>query len=173
MPEKAPSVVPVFLQPAELLFAETPTRVRTILGSCVAITMRVPRLGLASAAHCLLPYAGAPVGKLSRAEALRYVDTTVAVMLGIFAQRGASPGELEIKIFGGADNLDRSKPGSGYRVGGRNVEAALQVLAEHGLAPVSSGVGGRWGRVIEFHTHTGDVFVRLLSSLPDGGREEA
>lgn len=151
-----------FLQPGELLTAETPMRVKTVLGSCVAITMRAPHLGVTAIAHCLLPEAGVPLDTIPREEALRYVDTTIELMLRGFAQRGAALQDIEIKLFGGADSLAEPNQGCGYCVGRRNVDSARAILAARGLAITASGVGGRQGRTIEFNTGTGEVYVRIL-----------
>ena len=163
------SVATVFLQPGGLFTGKAPTRVKTVLGSCVAITMREPNRGLAAMAHCLLPCAGVPAGELSRQEALRFVDTTIELMLKAFVRCGARPGNLEVKLFGGADGL--STRGSSMSVGARNVEVALAILASHGLSPAATVVGGRTGRVIEFDTASGEVRMRHLPSMPRG--EEA
>jgi chemotaxis protein CheD len=154
-----PMVMPrIHLQPAAAVVTDKPTMVHTVLGSCVAVTMRVARLGLAAAAHCLLPNAGAPAAALEEAEALRFVDTTIELMLGDFTRRGASLQEIEVKLFGGADNMGEG----GYQVGSRNVEAALAALAASGTMPAASSVGGTHGRTIDFNTATGEVAVRRL-----------
>src|ERR1017187_5592031 len=109
----------LFLQPAGLAMVEPPTRVKTVLGSCVASTRRSPRLGLSGMAHCLLPSAGVPAEGLPRAEALRYVDSSVDLMLREFARRGAFAEELEIKLLGGAGSGGGAGPGCGFCVGDR------------------------------------------------------
>jgi chemotaxis protein CheD len=158
----------VFLQPGELFTGHSPAHVKTVLGSCVAITVRDRRLGLAAMAHCLLPEAGAPADKLPRGEALRFVDTTIDLMLNSFWRQGARAGDLEVKLFGGADGLSLDSH-SGTGVGSRNVDAARALLAARGFIPAASGVGGRRGRVIEFDTESGEVRVRLLPRPRRGG----
>ena len=80
-----------------------------------------------------------------------------------------------MKLFGGAGQYEGLRE-AGFDVGLRNVEAALETLAACGLAPVSKGVGGRRGRLIEFDTFTGDVLVKRLpeahvSRIPRGALE--
>jgi chemotaxis protein CheD len=128
----------LFLQPAEAVFAESPAQVRTVLGSCVAVTMRAPRLGVAAAAHCVLPTAGAAAAALPHSEAFKYVDTAIDLMMLAFAQRGATAPEIEVKLFGGADSLGGPGSPDSCRVGKRNVEAALAALAERGIVPAAS-----------------------------------
>ena len=45
----------VFLQPGEFYFGEEKTRIRTLLGSCVAITLWHPKLRIGGMAHYMLP----------------------------------------------------------------------------------------------------------------------
>ena len=152
----------VFLQPAELFTATRPARVKTVVGSCLAITMRAGRLGLAAMAHSVLPRAGLPARQLPPRTALRYVDTTIELMLSLFRGYGATLVDIEIKIFGGADGLSRALADSGLAVGNRNIQSAETALHAHSLTAAVSGVGGTRGRVIEFDTLTGDVFVKPL-----------
>jgi len=112
--------------------------------------------------HCLLPRAAAAAGSMPEAEALRYVDTAIELMLTAFARIGVVPAEIETKLFGGADRIHRGNPNHGYRVGRRNIEAALEVLRGRGIVPAVLEVGGRNGRVIDFDTATGLVMVRRL-----------
>ena len=156
----------IFLQPGDIFPASRPARVKTVLGSCVAIVMRSPRLHLAAMAHCLLPTAGAPADSISRQDALRYVDTTVELMVRLFASKGVALAELECKLFGGADRMVDSVTGQGFFVGRRNVETARITLATRGLAVIASDCGGSRGRVLEFDTATGSVAVKMLPCEP-------
>jgi chemotaxis protein CheD len=161
----------VFLKPGEWILADAPTHVKTILGSCVAITVRSPRLGLAAMTHCLLPSAGEAIESLEDADAARYVDSALDIVFDKFAQRGALPSELEVKLVGGADGLTQDLSRGRYSVGARNVRTALGEIAKRGITPSASVVGGQTGRVMVFDTATGDLFVkRLTGSLPERHR---
>jgi chemotaxis protein CheD len=156
----ASSIEPrVFLQPGELFTSESPVKVKTVLGSCVAIVMRAPLRGMAAISHCMLPEAGDAGRVLPRGEALRYVDATVEIMMRGFSARGIGHGELEAKLFGGAQQAAQET----YRIGYKNVEAARAALARHGIAVVESVTGGRHGTVIEVDTGIGVVLVKRLS----------
>ena len=140
-----------------------PGRVKTVLGSCVAITMRERISGVSAIVHCLLPNAGMPFDSLPPGDCYRYVDSAVAGMLDGFARRGVRSRDLEIKLFGGSDHLEKLPGTEFFHVGSRNVASALDALWARGLAPLSQGVGGRRGRLIEFDTCTGAVLVSRLS----------
>jgi len=162
-PEEAASNY-VFLKPGEWVLADEPTRVKTILGSCVAVTVRSPRLGLAAVTHCLLPNAGEAGESVDDTTAPRYVDSALDIVFDAFARRGALLAELEVKLVGGADGLTREMSRGRYSVGARNVRTALQEIASRGLTPAVSVVGGRAGRVLVFDTATGNLFVKQLVS---------
>ena len=48
-------ILEIFLQPGEFYFGEGKTRIRTLLGSCVAITLWHPRLHIGGMSHYMLP----------------------------------------------------------------------------------------------------------------------
>lgn len=150
----------VFLHPGELFTSCTPVSVKTVLGSCLAVTMRSPRLGMAAMAHCLLPTSGLSASVLSRPEALRYVDSTIELMLQSFAARGVAREELEIKLFGGAGAVELER----YGVGRRNIAAAQSILSRYGISATANATGGRRGMAIVFNTGTGAVLVKRLHS---------
>ena len=151
----------VFLGPAEIVVTREPVRVKTVLGSCVAITMYVRRLGWTAIVHCLLPRAYSSARAVGSEEALRYVDTAVEVMCHEALRQGAQSREMEIKLFGGAETLfgGQRQP---YQVGRMNVKVAEETLAARGLAVAARCTGGTRGRVIEFDCQNGSVLVRKL-----------
>ena len=150
---------PLFLQPAEMAMVRAPRRMKTVLGSCVAVVMRAPRLGMALMTHCMLPHSGAAARVVSQTESLKYVDSAIELMFLAFARRGVAAEELEIKLFGGADRMEAD---SAYKVGRRNIDAALEALAARGIVPAAGSVGGRRGRVILYDAATGETQVKIL-----------
>lgn len=85
MPELGTPDAMIFLYPGEIVTTADPVSVKTILGSCVAITMRSPRAGFAAMAHCLLPSSG--WSRIPDHEATRYVDATIDMLLRFFSER--------------------------------------------------------------------------------------
>jgi chemotaxis receptor (MCP) glutamine deamidase CheD len=45
----------IYLQPGESHLVKEPTILRTLLGSCVGIAFRIPRLGVGALCHPMLP----------------------------------------------------------------------------------------------------------------------
>jgi chemotaxis protein CheD len=91
------------------------------------------------------------------------VDFSIRYLVQQFEVLGACRRELVVKLFGGADVLpvaetSRERP----TVGAQNCIVAAEVLAEEGLTVSASDIGGRSGRIIHFHTGTGEVLLRRL-----------
>lgn len=97
----------------------------------------------------------------ARATTGRYVDSVIVQIAREFEELGAHPGEIEVKLFGGADVLAGS--GRITTVGKMNCGAATRVLEELGFRPIATRLGGTQGVFIEFHTGTGEVLLRRLA----------
>lgn len=150
-----------FLKPGELYFGSEPTVVSTLLGSCVAITMYSARHRIGAICHALLPRCRnrQPCSGLYP-EGAKYVECCIELMLSGLKQRGVAKQEIEAKVFGGANMFEVAKEAS--TVGRQNVEKALQLLESAGVRVVGSDLGGEKGRKLFFHTHTGEVFLKVL-----------
>jgi chemotaxis receptor (MCP) glutamine deamidase CheD len=100
-----------FLEPGEVAFAEAPACLRTLLGSCVAITFWHPQRALGAMCHFLVPLrpaseAGPPNGK--------YASDAIAVITQRFRTRGLAPEAFEVKLFGGG-NMFPDLPLNGFQ----------------------------------------------------------
>ena len=154
----------VYLKPGEMAVRDVPTRVTTVLGSCVAVTMYVSRFRVGAICHALLPRCRER-GQCQTgcAEPFKYVNCVVPEMIEAIKRRGARPRDIEVKLFGGAD-MFAPMPGSrrSVSVGGENVEEAIRAVEAFGLRIKVSDVGGTRGRKIFFFTHTGEVWLKRL-----------
>jgi chemotaxis protein methyltransferase CheR len=157
----------IYLKPAELCISDRPAIVRTVLGSCLAVTMYNRRLGVSAVCHALLPQPDKkePASHKETSEKLKYVTSVIPEMLTKMRDYGIKLDEIEVKIFGGADMLstqpasDKNRP-----VGKLNVEMAFKLIKTEGLQVKTSDVGGSFGRKIFFYTHTGEVLLKRLRS---------
>lgn len=156
-------ITDVFLHPGEYHFAHGPAKIQTILGSCVAFTMRDPLSGRAAMCHCLLPQMPAEEKRNnsnSNMDIFRYVDTSFDAMLSEFQRYGVPPERLEIKLFGGANVLLRMS--KNLAIGSLNWQQARQSLQKCKLGLRAHDIGGEAGRRLLFETATGEVFVKTL-----------
>ncbi len=160
----SPAASTVYLKPGELSIATSPTRVSTVLGSCVSLTLYCRRLSVGAICHAILPY-----GK--KEASFRHVDSCIRYMLKRFDEQGIGRREIEVKLFGGADMLTGpSGRTTSLSVGQQNVDAALLMVEKEGLQLAASNVRGSQGRRIHFYTHTGEVLLKRFgtSSLQTG-----
>lgn len=154
----------VYVQPGESHLVREPVILRTLLGSCVGIAFRVPRLGLGALCHPMLPRSPAkPPQPLGRSAGRRFVDFTIRDMARQLDSLGARREEVEVKIFGGGDVLLVGNESTRPTVGKLNIETAKRVLAEEGFAITASSLGGRRGVNIHFNTMTGEVLLQRHS----------
>ena len=154
----------LYLKPGEYYLGDHPTKVTTVLGSCVAVSMYHRPSGLAAICHAVAPDCDATASCPSGCPKLqRYVRCMIPAMVHAFSSRGVSPANIETKLFGGAAMIDgdnRRDPGK--LVGAQNIAAAREVIQQCGLVLKSSDVGGRVGRKIIFETATGDILLKRL-----------
>jgi len=161
----------VHVQPGECCLMTRPANLRTVLGSCVGITFRVPRLGIGALCHPMLPHC--PVKRLGDREGNRYVDCAIREMARQLNSLGASRAETQVKLFGGADVLAVTDGRSRPTVGKLNSEMALRTLGEEGFSIAASSLGGISGVQIQFRTDTGEVFLRRLDGCEAKGRSKS
>jgi chemotaxis protein CheD len=151
----------VYVQPGESHLVREPAILRTLLGSCVGIAFRVPRLGLGALCHPMLPRSPArPPAPLTRSAGRRYVDFAIMDLARQFDALGARREEVEVKLFGGGDVLVMVDNSARPSVGKLNIESAIRVLDEEGFAIMASSLGGKRGVNIIFNTKTGEVLLQ-------------
>ncbi|MCX5812301.1 MAG: chemotaxis protein CheD [Proteobacteria bacterium] len=150
----------VFLKPGELYISDKPTIVSTILGSCIAVTIFNRRLKAGGICHAMLPRSSFTKGH----HEFRYVDSSILYMLNKFETMGIRKDEMEIKLLGGADVIDRMNE-SMASIGQKNIEIALEVIRNENLQLKVSDIGGKLGRKVHFYTHTGKVLLKRINSV--------
>jgi len=153
----------VYIQPGESHLVREPSVLRTVLGSCVGITFRFDRLGIAAMCHPMLPALPARKGETIGVEiGRRYVDFAVRDLARQFDALGVRPREAEVKLFGGADVLASAAQRASPTVGAMNSESALRVLRDEGFEVSASSLGGTSGIRLHFNTVTGEVLLQRL-----------
>jgi chemotaxis protein CheD len=157
--DATPGLVAVFLRPGTLHCATAPSRVTTILGSCVAVCLWDSRLRLAGINHYLLPHRHGAAD-----PSLRFGDTAIEALLRKMQRLGCQRASLQAKLFGGAAVLPSASGGD--PVGDQNVRVALEMLCRHGIPVTTRLTGGRSGMLIRLFTETGDVMVRRVAAGP-------
>jgi chemotaxis protein CheD len=154
----------VFLGPGDLYFGDRGTRIRTLLGSCVAITLWHPLMLIGGMCHYMMPTRH---GRTQHHDLSgRYGDEALQILLDEIHTAGTSPHEYQVKMFGGGNQF----PGHhaiAVDVAARNIDAGLHLLAEVGLELTSMHLGGTGHRQVVLDVRSGDVWVRHEERLEE------
>lgn len=152
-----PQVIEIYLQPGEFYFGDANTRIRTLLGSCVAITLWHPGERIGGMCHYLLPSRDTAHNRHLDG---RYADEALGLFLVEIARSGLPPQQYEAKIFGGGNMFPVVKRTEKLDVGARNVAHGLHVLNGLGFKVKGKHLSGAGHRNIIFEVWSGDVWVR-------------
>lgn len=150
-----PVVLDHFLFPSTIFASHQPTRVQTILGSCVSVCLYDTHLRIGAINHYMLPWwngEGMPSPK--------YGDVAIKKLIEKMYSLGCMKENIVAKIFGGAEQHVMGT----YNIGSRNIETAETILEQERINIIARSTGGEIGRKILFHTHTNNVLVKLLKT---------
>ena len=153
-------LIDIFLQPGEFFVADAEYQMRTMLGSCVSITLWHPFKRVGAMSHFLLPTRGAS----DKTEGLdaRYGDEAMQLMVSQLRQMGVVASQCQGKVFGGGNMFPAQLRPGAMNVGQRNGEAALELLNCHGVPIVSESLFGIGHRQIIFDVRNGDVWCHQV-----------
>lgn len=129
------------------------------LGSCVAICLHDPAAKVAGMAHILLPNKSLSPKSDNLAK---FPQSAVPVLLEQMAALGAEKSRITGKLIGGSAMFGNLTSSGSVQMGERNVVAARQVLADHGIAIKAEATGGTIGRSVRFQASDGLLMVRTL-----------
>src|SRR5690242_19096441 len=138
----------LYVEPGQLQVSTEPCRIRTILGSCVAVCLFDPELQHGGLNHFMLP-----VAPSAHELSTRYGNRAMRTLVDRLVRLGSEPRRLCASVYGGARVLFGDT--EFLHLGRQNVEFAMQWLADAGVSVVGTGVGGMSARRIEFNATTG------------------
>ena len=156
-----PSPVRVLLQPGEYFVGDERHEIRTVLGSCVSITLWHRARHIGAMSHFLLASRGKHLDASDRDG--RYGEEALSLMLEGLRSRNVAMHECEGKLFGGGNMFPLISGCHALQsVGQKNGDAARQLLADLSIPLVSESLYGTGHREIVFNVATGDVWVRQV-----------
>ena len=151
--------VEVYLQPGEIGAGDANHVFKTLLGSCVSITLWHPTRKIGAMSHFLLPTrGGASSGRLDG----RYADEAISLMWRHMLRLGAVPTECQAKIFGGGRMFSSEAQPGAIAVGRRNGDEARELLRARGIQVVAEDLFGYGHRKLVFDVSNGDVWSRQV-----------
>lgn len=131
---------------------------RSVLGSCIGLSLYDRALKAGAFAHIVLPDShghSGPPGK--------FADTAVAEMIRMMIKFGSSPSAIRAKMSGGANLLAREGP---LKIGDDNAKAVKAALQAAGVRLVAQETGGAKGRRVLFDCQNGDYLVEIAGQTP-------
>ena len=152
-----PGAREIFLNPGDYAFGDEQTRIRTILGSCVAVTFWHPGLRIGAMCHYLLP-ARAP--SLTEPPGGKYAEEVIPMIGEHFLGRGLHPSAFQVKMFGGSNMFQGLTRGESLNIGTKNIHMGLAVLTRSGFEILNYDLAGGSNRTVVFDIWSGEVWVR-------------
>ena len=147
----------IHLMPGEFYFGSKNTRIHTVLGSCIAMTLWHPQRFIGGMNHIVLPSRIKP-GE-DRLDG-HYADEALLLFMHELVRSHTRPAEYQVKLFGGGRMFQRSLADKAYDVADGNIEAARALLDASGFNIQVEHVGGSGHRSIIFDLRDGSVLVK-------------
>lgn len=143
----------------EVAAASAPTRLRTILGSCIGVALFDRRAKVGGIAHVVLPDS-----RGSTENPGKYADTAIPLLIQrIRAVNGGPAGKLIAKIAGGANMFGGL---NAAKIGELNAAAVHSILRDLGICVLAEDVGGDKGRRMSLDLETGEVLIEVQGNPP-------
>lgn len=151
-------VIDIFLMPGDYFVGDEQYRVRTLLGSCVSVTLWHPRLRIGAMSHFQLPGEGR---RRSHSQPGIYGADALQLMFEGLTSRGVPLVQCQAKIFGGGAMFPRR--GKTVDIGTQNGDFARSYLQQHGITVVSESLFGVGHRQLIFSIRSGEVLSRQVA----------
>ncbi len=158
----------IVLMPGEIYFGPQKVKLKTLLGSCVAVALWHPQKQLGGMCHFVLPsrHGGTQLDA-------RYADEAMQLFTHEMALHKTRPKEYQAWLFGGANMFSKlAKECQNHdathlhrcvgcnSVACRNRIAAFELINKYGLTLMESDLGGHQHRQVEFHLGKGKPHLK-------------
>lgn len=151
----------VKILPGEFYATTEDTLIVTVLGSCVSVCLRDPKLKIGGMNHFLLPSDDSAKDS-ALSESARYGVFAMELLINQLFKLGAVKSRLQAKIFGGGNVLKGLTLNS---VGQRNAEFIVDYLKAENIPVLAGDLLDEYPRKVYFFPNTGKVLVRKIKSL--------
>lgn len=146
----------LFLMPGQWHFGSRVASLRTLLGSCVAVTLWHPERNWGGMCHFLLPQRRERVpGQMDG----RYGDEAIELLVQSLSRARTKPSEYVAHLYGGADTMP-DQGGVKLNVGERNIEMGWKMIDKYGFQLDGVDVGDHVPRTVTLALSTGEVQVK-------------
>lgn len=149
------------LMPGQLHFGRHAASMRTLLGSCVAITLWHPHKRLGGMCHFLLP---SRVRTAGAALEGRFGDEAVELMVQSLGRHGTRPEDYVAHLYGGADTMPEGAKVK-LNIGERNIEQGWSLIDKYGFQLDGVDVGDNVPRTVVLNCGSGEVEIRRTTRI--------
>lgn len=132
------------------------------LGSCVGIAIYDPIAKVGGLLHAMLPDSTINPDR-AIARPFMFVDTGLPAMFHAVYALGGAKTRMVIKFCGGAQFLDEKKI---FKIGERNIEATIAMLARNGVRIAASETGGHESRTVRLDLANGNFTLDIPGKKP-------
>lgn len=146
-----------FLNPGELIFSKKPIIIKTVLGSCVAVTLYDKIHHFGGMCHYLLPESE------KNEKSTKFGNVAIHLLISKFIQAGSDIKNLEATISGGAFIIFSDK--EIFFVGDKNSDIATRILRKNNIRIRFINTGGDKGRKVYFNTLTNEIKVQTIEHI--------
>lgn len=162
----------IFLLPGEYHISRSECEIATLLGSCVAVTLKHKEQPFGAMNHYLLSaqsdYSTVRSGHDDKG---RYGDIAIDRIVHLMQKLESDFSKVVAGVYGGAAVVSHLTNATGD-IGVTNIEMAHQKLKEYGIKIVDEDTGGTKGRRIYLNTASGNVTVKTLERTSEVERIE-
>ncbi|MBN2712807.1 MAG: chemotaxis protein CheD [Planctomycetes bacterium] len=145
------------VEPGYVCMPVEPTRMAAVVASGIVVSIFDVRLRRGGMAHYVYP-----VRRAGLSTAM-FACPAIIALLRMFGQAGSKTRDLQVKVYGGAEN--RKAEGFVPGLNDKNLRVGLEVLGRYGLKIVGRDVGGTCGRKIVFHSGTGETAIMVTDTI--------
>ncbi|MDP2869064.1 chemotaxis protein CheD [Methyloversatilis sp.] len=149
----------IFLKPGDIVFGDETMCLRTVLGSCVAITMWHPGRRIGGMCHFMLP-GGGHTDRAGDELSTRFAEGALNSMVREARRLGTRELDYEFKLFGGGNMFPGFAGSHNVSIGEANVQRAWELLDALGVRRVAEHTGGYGQRVLMMNVSSGVVSMR-------------
>lgn len=144
------------LMPGQMHMGHHVASLRTLLGSCVAITLWHPQRRIGGMCHFLLPNRQRRPGEEPDG---RYGDEAVEAMVKSLTALRTRPEEYVAHLYGGADTMSGTSNAK-FNIGERNIEQGWSLIDRFGFQLEGVDVGEDVPRMVTLALDNGQVNMR-------------
>jgi chemotaxis protein CheD len=144
------------LMPGQMHMGHQVASLRTLLGSCVAITLWHPQRRIGGMCHFLLPNRQRRPGEEPDG---RYGDEAVDAMVKALTALRTKPEEYVAHLYGGADTMSGTSNAK-FNIGERNIEQGWSLIDRFGFQLDGVDVGEDVPRMVTLALGSGQVNMR-------------